>query len=463
MSEQPQLYPLTQSQQMMFLNLKYCYLKSVVNICTMMHFEAEMDERLLLQACYMSIMRNQAASLRLREVTETDANGKKKKVIKQYFSRKAPDPIPVLDFSDRTEEALQESIDAWSRTPFPYRSMDTQLYVIRLIKKPDGNYAVFFCVNHVVFDAYSLMATAKEMLEIYAALRDGTAVPKPAPSPLPAYEADWNYNASPAHERDVAFWRDEVFDTEPYFTTINGSGSKEAPKPGKRWGVTLRLWQIKADFADYTVKKELVDKVNALATELRVSPQVLYLLAMRNYLSKKNDNQEDILFFNTVARRATINQKRAGGTLVHAVPFRSRLSNELSFSEACREMQKLQTSYYRHANLAPTEAIDIYQKKFNLPDCTGYHMASLTYQPYFVPGDPTIPTHFSRHSNGAATMPLYLTIIALDSSGDLTFNYEYLLGYISREAIDELQSYIVRMLENAVANPESKLMDLMAL
>ncbi len=453
MSKSLTLYPTTSSQNMMFLNLKYSYIKSVVNICSMVHFDCEMDSSLLLQACYVGALRNKATSIRL---------SMENKELKQYFSEKAPEQIEVLDYSDKSEEELNQAIDQWSKMKFPNKSLDTQLYKVKLILKPNGFYSLYFCVSHVIFDAYSIMATVKDILEIYVALRDGTAIPKPIPSPIAAYEADFAYGESAQHKKDYDFWYNEVFDTEPTYTTINGKESKEAPKKEKKYGTTLRLWQVKADFVDLVIKKELNDRVQSFAVEKRISPQCLYLLAARTFLSKVNDT-EDVVFYNTVARRATKLQKRAGGTFVHAIPFRSRFSNEISFMEGCERMSDYQYKYYRHANIPSTEVISMAREKFKAPACKGYHSLSITYQPYFSIGNDDIPVHFSRHSNGAATMPLYLSIMPYDQSGDLVCNYEYIKGFMNPKRIAVFHNFMVAFLDKGLDNPEITLAELMAI
>ena len=90
MPREVKLYPLTSPQQMLFLSQKYSYKKSIVDICTMLHFEAEIDQNLMLQAINLAMLRNKSASIRLR---------KEGKAIKQYFSDKDSEPIIVMDYA----------------------------------------------------------------------------------------------------------------------------------------------------------------------------------------------------------------------------------------------------------------------------------------------------------------------------------------------------------------------------
>lgn len=443
MAEERKLYPLTQAQGMLFLSWKYSYKKAIVNICSMVCFETEIDHKLMLQATYLGFARNEAASGRLCKVG---------KEYMQYFSNEAPDKIEVVDFSGKSEEEFQAALTKWNETPFPNKHIDTQLYVAKLVKQPNGFWALYLCVSHLVFDAYSIMSTVKDIFTIYACLRDGKPMPKPLPSCLPAYEDDFAYQKSEKYQKDLDFFMNEVFDTETMFTTPNGKGAKECME-GKRIGVTLRIWQIKAKHMNLRIPKAINDKVNAFAMERRISPQSLYLLAFRTFLMQENDT-EDLMFMNTVARRATLAQKRAGGTMVHAIPFRSNIPRGTSFEDAAVQMSQLQSKYYRHANIAPTAVIEKTSAKFGAKPGTGYHTISVTYQPYFSLDDDTIPCHFMRLPNGAATMPLYVTIMPVDNSGDLMCNYEYICNFIKEESIEKFHKFMLHFLDEGTSHPD---------
>ena len=79
MAEERKLYPLTQAQGMLFLSWKYSYKKAIVNICSMVCFETEIDHKLMLQATYLGFARNEAASI--RAAAEADIAQERKKAV----------------------------------------------------------------------------------------------------------------------------------------------------------------------------------------------------------------------------------------------------------------------------------------------------------------------------------------------------------------------------------------------
>ena len=93
MAKQPKLFPLTQSQVLMLYNMSFSFRKQNVNIVSVINFLGDVDPKLLLQATTLSMLRNEAASLRIC---------KEGKQIMQYFSDAPMDPVEFYDFSDRT-------------------------------------------------------------------------------------------------------------------------------------------------------------------------------------------------------------------------------------------------------------------------------------------------------------------------------------------------------------------------
>ena len=450
MAKEPTYYPLTTAQNIMYVSQKYSFKKSIVDVCSMIHFDCDMDEKLLMQALYMALLRNESSRVRLHKVG---------KEIKQYLSDQAPEAIIVMDYSDRTQEELDADLNAWSKTPFPGNSMDTQLYSIRMIKEPSGFWGIYFCVSHLAFDAYCLMSLASDMISIYIALRDEKPISPYKGDYLRLCKTDWDYQASDKVAKDVEFWDKEGFTEEPVYCNVEED--KPLRTKGKNWGKTINILDSSAYHVNLKMPAEINRKVLALAAEMRVSPQCFYLLAVRSYLSRINGDEEKIMMMNTVARRASLLQKRSGGMRVLALPFFMYFPKDTKVKDALVKMAALQAAYYSHSDLLVTQTIgDIPQRKYGKPADKGYHSVSVTYNPYSVQLPEDIKAHFTTYSNGANTLNIYLSIMALDNSGDLNFNYDCCNYATTPETAGKMHTQITKALEAIVANPEMTLVEL---
>lgn len=450
MKNEKTLYPLTSAQHLLYYAMKFSLKPAVINISTMTHFESDISPELMLEATRLALKRNRSSSTRLVKV--------KGEGIKQYFSDEEPQGLEILDFSKKSEKDFEKFIQKASGTAFPNHALETQLYNIKLIKKCGGSYALFMCVNHIALDAYAIMQMVSDILKIYAALRDKQPIPENKNNPLPALELDQKYAQSPRRERDIDFWANEVFKTEPHYTSVTGL---KYLKKGHRYGTTLKMLHPGAKHINKTLDKKIVDAVNDYARDNMVSPQCVYMLALRNFLSMESEKQEDVMINQMLTKRTNKGLKNAGCTLAQAIEIRLNISNKLRFKEACAAVNNLSLRYYRHSGLSTLDIKKYGESKYKKPIPCGYISTNFTYQPYMVEKVEGVPVHFSIHSTGANTMPLYLTVIGLDYSGNLTFNYDFNTGFVSDDDIGKMHKYIVKFLTKALENPDLTLEELM--
>ena len=448
----PQLYPITSGQMMIYYTQKFCYKKQISNICAVVNIENDVDEALLYQSVLLAAMRFPSMNCRI-----TNKDDK----LMQYFVDTIPELIHTVDLSACSEQEIDSTIDKWSAVPFPNKGMDVPLYRINILKMPGGKFALYFCVCHMIMDAYALMGLTTYISQIYAALRDGTAFPVLKKTPMECYMSGFSYFTSEKYQKDQAWWK-ELFKTEPTFTSMNGTTGRDYVKD-KKYGVVLRSWKVTADHLNLRIPKEIVEMVNSLAEQYMVSPHTVYLVAMRAYLSAVCGT-EDVTFMDTVARRSTLVQKHAGGTMVNAIPLRTTFSNDMSLGDTLVQMFRTQRETYRHADVPCGQILQMIKQIHNPPVGMvnhNYTSVSLTYQPYFIYDESAFRCTFQRRKSGAAATPLYLSIMPIDNSGDFWVNYEYLTDLVRRDSLEKSHAFMLNFVRYGFKNPDSTVADLM--
>ena len=113
-----------------------------------------------------------------------------------------------------------------------------------------------------------------------------------------------------------------------------------------------------------------------------------------------------------------------------------------------------------HANFSTNRIIDLYEKKFSVPPMNGYDTVNFTYNPVFISEHKDLPIHFDLHPNGSFAMKIYLTIMPLDASGDLVFNYDYQFATVKPGTVEALHEHIVKAINAMITNPEIMVGDL---
>ena len=76
-------------------------------------------------------------------------------------------------------------------------------------------------------------------------------------------------------------------------------------------------------------------------------------MGLRTHLQKEND-QDDVSVTTTISRRATLSEKRCGGSRIHCFPFRTIVSREDTFMEGLLKIRDAQNQYFRHAGYSPS-------------------------------------------------------------------------------------------------------------
>lgn len=129
------------------------------------------------------------------------------------------------------------------------------------------------------------------------------------------------------------------------------------------------------------------------------------------------NGQEDVSINNAIARRATLKEKKSGGTRIHSFPFRTVFSEDVKFIDAVYEIRDKQNELFRHANYDPTEYFAYRSRTYPQPQKgLTYEPMSLTYQPMTLQEKGLedlggIQYKTKWYPNGMTTQAMYLTVM----------------------------------------------------
>ena len=175
-------------------------------------------------------------------------------------------------------------------------------------------------------------------------------------------------------------------------------------------------------------------------------------MGMRTYFQKVNGH-DDVSINNAIARRATLKEKKSGGTRIHSFPFRTCFSQDMKFIDAIYAIRDKQNEYFRHANYDPTAYFAYRAKTYPQPHAgLTYEPISLTYQPLTLKekgldqlGDIRYTTKW--YPNGMTPQAVYLTVMHRPEDNGLDFNFEHQVKAFSREELETIQTLAFRVNE----------------
>lgn len=457
------VYPLTVAQKFHFFYLDFCPKKQVLNIGTSLTIETELNWDELRKAIYKAYERCEAMRIRLAQ----DKEG----TWYQYIVDREERDIEFVDFSGKTMEEAESVMQKWTEIPFEHQ--DSPLNRIVMIHMPDGYNGIYLLVDHLTMDAQSIICFMKDIIELYCSANyEGVPYPKEMASYIEQLKKDLAYEAgSKAKARDEEFFHKLIESSEPIYNGIDGAQKLETER--KRTGnPKLRAACNVSDSVDsaldiFHLEEEPTKRLMDFCEKYHVSLACLLLMGLRTYFQKENGN-DDVSINTAIARRATLMEKKSGGTRIHSFPFRTIISEDKTFLEGIYEIRDKQNEMFRYANYDPVSYFAYRSRRYPNPAGMTYEPMSLTYQPLTLREkglDKLGGIHYKTkwYPNGATTQAMYLTVMHRPEDNGLDFNFEHQIKAVSREQLEYLYYYLCKIMFKGTENPDLPVGDIMKL
>lgn len=458
------VYPLTAAQKFHIFYQNFCPKKEVLNIGTSLTIGTELDWAVLKQSVYKAYERCDAMRLRFAK----DKEG----TWYQYVVDKEERDIEFVDFSNGTMEEAQAEMQKWTQVPF--KGQDTPMNRVVMIQMPDGFNGLYVLLDHKTADAQSLICFLKDVIQLYCSTKyEGVEHPKEMASYIEQLEKDLAYEAgSKAKERDEKFFQDLIDNSpEPIYNGIRGPQQLEEERrrsgnPNARAAINVSD-SVDSALDIFHLEEEPTKRLMNFCEKYHVSLVCLLLMGLRTYFPKMNGN-DDVSINTAIARRATLKEKKSGGTRIHSFPFRTIISEDKTFLEGIYEISDLQNTYFRHANYDPVQYFAYRAQKYPHENGQTYEPMSLTYQPMTLQeksldllGDIKYKTKW--YPNGATTQAMYLTVMHRPEDNGLDFNFEHQVKEVSRDDLEYMYYYLCKIMFKGVENPNLPIGDIIKL
>lgn len=456
------VYPLTAAQKFHFFYQDKCPKKEVLNIGTSLTIEAELDIDALREAIWKAYDRSEGMRIRF-------TYDKKEKQWYQYVVDQEKPEIDYVDFTGKTMEEAEQIMTGWTRVPFERE--DSMMSKIVIIKTPDGNQGLYLLGDHMVLDAQSLILFMRDIIELYCNAKfEGVEYPKEMRSYIEQLEKDLAYeNGSKAQQRDREFFHKLIDESESIFNGIDGPQPleemrKNNPEARSAYFITPH---VDSALDIFHLEGEPTARLMKFCEEQHISLQCLLIMGIRTYFQKFNGN-DDVSFNVAYARRATLAEKKSGGTRIHSFPFRTIIPEDKTFLEGIHMIRDGQNEIFRHTNFDPVEYFAYRAQKYPIPQGSSYEPMSLTYQPMTQKdqglsklGDIKYKTKW--YPNGATTQAMYLTVMHRPEDNGLDFNFEHQIAAVSREKLEFFYYYICKIMFKGIEKAYMPIGDILKL
>ncbi len=457
------VYPLTKAQKFHFFYQNFCPKKEVVNIGTSLTIQVDIDWDVLRDSIHKADERCEC--MRLRFAADEDGTWY------QYIVDKEEREIEFCDFTGQTMEEAEQTMRSWTMVPF--ENQDSSMSRLTMIRTPDGFNGIYLLVDHKIMDAQALICYMRDVIELYCnTMYENVPYPKDMTSYIDQLKKDLAYEAgSRAKERDEAFFHKLIEESEPIYNGVDGKGKLEAERersgnPNLRAAVNVSD-SVDADLSIFHLEEEPTKRLMDFCEKYHVSLTCLLLMGLRTYFQKMN-GCDDVSINTAIARRATLKEKRCGGTRIHSFPFRTIISEDKTFLEGVYEIRDKQNEMFRHANYDPVAYFAYRSQKYPNDQGRTYEPMSLTYQPLTLKeqgleklGDIRYKTKW--YQNGATTQAMYLTVMHRPDDNGLDFNFEHQVKAVNQKQLEYLYYYLCKIMFKGAENPDLKIREIIKL
>ena len=453
-------YPLTVAQKYHNFYADSTEHKEILNIGTSLTIEFELNVDELRNAIYKAYQRNEFMRVRF-------AYDKAEKEWYQYVVAEddmgfSPEDIEYVDFSSQTMEYADEVMTKWTRTPFVQE--DSQMNKMVIIKNPDGFQGIFLMGDHRLMDAQSLIAIMKDVIELYCSkMFEGVPYPSEMSSYIKQLEKDLTYEGNIKQiEKDRDYFYKIIDQSEPIYNGLEGNARlDETRKVFKDKSLRYAIGasdSYAAVIDTFSLEAEATERLMKFCEEQHVSLQVLLIMGIRTYFQKFNNN-DDVSMQVSYARRATLMEKKSGGTRIHSFPFRTIIPKEITFLDALKEIRTSQNETFRHVNFNPVEYMGYRSKKYKVNPVCSYESIALTYQPATLKqnglgkniGDIKYKT--KRYGNGVYAGGVYLSVMHRPDDNGLDFLFEHQIRAYTTEMIEYFYYYVCKIMFKGIEKP----------
>ncbi len=428
-------YPLNTSQTFLYYTqLAYTDKVESLNIGMSMQFKGDLDFDVLADAVKDAYKRNEYSRICLTKEGET---------FLQYILPEDNRTPEIVDLSDMSEAEAYKTIDNWTRQPF--NIWESKLNYIKFLKLPCGKSGYYINTYHLQMDAYSAQMFLYDILDLYLAKKGLAPEPKPMRSYVEALKKELAYNGSQRQIEDVMFWKNEIDNFNPIFTDyLRPSRLKEFRE--KTGNPNLRAAgvcgaQSEGNVIKFSLTAEETKQITDFAEQNKVSVPCILMTGLRCALSSFNERESNISFRLMLNRRATLLEKRSGGTTVNFVNMRSDVPEETSFLDTVKDYAAYQNKIFKHSDLNYVKLLQLQAEKDKNPPLYIYEAIGFSYwspMAHALPEDIKNNMDLILYSNHASQQNLYISIFHRPQDNALEFCFEYLMNEKPEEDLKDL-------------------------
>ncbi|WP_146192724.1 non-ribosomal peptide synthetase, partial [Streptomyces sp. A244] len=353
--------------------------------------------------------------------------------------------LPLIDVSAEGAPFLvaEKLVAADEATPFDLAA--GPLIRAMLIRVAADEHVLALSMHHVVSDEWSTRIFQRELMYLYAVLRDGG---EPSLPTLPVQYADFavwqrQWLTGEVIEEQRAYWKEQ----------LTGAPTLELPTDRPR----PALWSPVGATARFEVPEPTMTALRALSRE-HGTTMFMTLLAAFDVLLGRYAGSDDVVVGTPVANRNRAETEDLIGFFVNTLVMRTDLSGDPTFAELLGRVRKVALDAYAHQDLPFEQLVDelvterdrsrspLFQVLFNYFTEDGRSADAPA-------GDDGLgPESFPDDAGTTMTNRFDVRLVLTDGGGAMSGAIEYSTALFDAGTIDRMAGHFVALLGTLTAD-----------
>lgn len=404
--ETKELFELTNPQKNIWNTELYFSDTNVNNLCVSAILNEVVNFDVLKKAINILVQKNDSFRINLSVVNDTPM---------QFFCAFKPFDIDVIDVNSESEFASIEN----DMVNEKFTLFDSNLFTFKIAKFSDGRAGVILNVHHIIADSWSLGLTIQEIVKIYHCLIKGdTNYVSNTFSYKNLILSEKEYKNSNRYKSDKDFWNDYLNDfSEPVSIPSIKKGTYANTSKAKR--------------LSFNLDRELVKQISDYCEKYKISNYAFFMSIFSLYIANIS-NVNDLIIGTPILNRLNYKDKLTTGMFVTTKPFRTKIENNISFTDFAINNNINLISLFRHQKFPYSEILDNIRKSEYISNL--YNIA-LSYQITKAYSDEIGDYNSNWTFNGNCLDEMNIHLYDINDSGNLIVNYDFLLSKYSEDEI----------------------------
>lgn len=409
---------------------------TVNNLTEAMRLRGPLEGALLEQALQMIVTRHESLRTCFAEVEG---------VPMQVIALAQSVALATEDLRGMGEPAQQARVSAVVREEWtePFDLARGPVLRMRLLHLGDEDHVLVRTIHHIATDAWSQSIFNRELMVLYAALREGRPDPLP---PLTVQYSDfalWQRRSveSGALDEGLAYWTSQLAGIPELLTLPT-----DRPRP--------EVQTFEGEVCGIVISPTRLAALTRLGRAFHATLYMTLLAAFGGLLGKYS-GQDDVVVTTPIANRREVQWESLIGLLINRIALRVRVRPTMTVAELLEQVRRVTLEAYRHREVpfeCVVEAIAPRRQK----------IAPICQAEFIMPNVPRVRpqlTEMAVESLGGgapqARLHLDLSVHAWERQGGMTLAWIYNRDLFEGSRIAQLASHYDRLLDAMVADPRA--------